>query len=957
MASSYALDSYTQLFDDYPFLTQEIDYSLPSNYQRFIHLTHYSRYIPELERRETWQETVFRFLDFLNYQVKEQVYQIDNSDMYDVYSAIMYLNVMPSMRLMWSAGEAVKKDAAAAYNCFRGDTEYMTRTGLKTLKETEGTTQDVLCSDGEWRSAQVKSFGKQKLQKITLRPGKASRTKLRHTFYATPNHRWLTENRGEVTDLRVGDVLPFNGVPHSSDFDLKAGRSYDADFIQGFGFGDGTLTSRGDAQIRLCGEKENYLDRFTSIAPNYVCYPPSSDGDPTVFYHKGYFSDWKKLPKDPSFAWLRGYMAADGHSDPRQPGLSSQNSEAISYVINHSAYSGLFVAGSSISSIMTTNFGERKSPLQRLTIREEGEFRVVDIEELETEEEVYCVVEPVTQSFTLKYGVLTGNCAYCPIDRLESFDEILYLLMCGSGVGFSVEKENVNYVPIIPGGLVRNPNLTVCVEDSKEGWARALRSFFNLLYAGIIPNWDLSQIRPEGARLKVFGGYASGPQPLNDLFNFIVTTFEFYKGKRLPPIAVHDIVCMIGSAVVSGGVRRSALISLSDLDDENMRKAKSEGWWENHKHRSLSNNSAVYHNDTSLDAFKVEWDNLVESGSGERGIFGRSASINKVKSLARRDTEHMFGCNPCSEIILRPREFCNLTEVVVRQFDTMETLLKKVRIATLIGTIQSTITNFRYISSTWRMNCEEERLLGVSMTGVADNPMLFSPNGQSSNILENLKQEAISRNADYAKELHIPRSAAITAVKPSGTVSQLVNSASGLHPRYSPFYLRRVRLAKTDPVAQHMVEAGVPVEDDVINPDRTWVFSFPIAAPAHAKFTKDLSAIDHAEIWMNFQDSYCEHKPSATLSVHDGEWEPLGKWIEENLDKISGVSFLPFVEHGYEQAPFEEITADQYDKLKTEMPNVDWYGIHEVDMPDQAGPLACEGGICEIKSNVSNDLA
>ena len=543
------------------------------------------------------------------------------------------------------------------------------------------------------------------------------------------------------------------------------------------------------------------------------------------------------------------------------------------------------------------------------------------------------------------------NCSYLPVDDPKSFDEAMFILLCGTGVGFSVERQYINKLPEVP-ELLFDSDTTIIVKDSKEGWAKALRQLIALLYSGEIPSWDVSRVRPAGAKLKTFGGRASGPAPLVDLFNFVVSVFKKSAGRKLSSLECHDLMCKIGEVVVVGGVRRSAMISLSNLSDDRMRHAKSGQWWENDPQRALANNSVSYTEKPDSLSFMREWMALVESGSGERGIFNREASKKQAKKNGRRDDSYDFGTNPCSEIILRPYQFCNLTEVVVRATDNIEDLERKVRLATILGTIQSTFIQFPYLRKVWQRNTAEERLLGVSLTGVMDNPLMNLKNKGLNDTLEHLKWIAVETNKMWADKLGIPVSAAITCNKPSGTVSQLCDSASGIHARHSPYYIRRVRGDIKDPLTQFMVDQRIPSEPDVFKPDQTMVFSFPQKAPDNAVVTSDMSAIDQLEMWLAYQRSWCEHKPSVTINVRSDEWFEVGAFVYKNFDEMSGVSFLPYSEHTYQQAPYEEIGKSDYKKLLSNMPDsIDWAKLKEYEKEDNTSgsqTLACTGGSCEI---------
>ena len=554
------------------------------------------------------------------------------------------------------------------------------------------------------------------------------------------------------------------------------------------------------------------------------------------------------------------------------------------------------------------------------------------------------------------------NCSYVPVDNTRAFDETMYILMCGTGVGFSVERHNVEKLPIV-NETMHDTDTVIKVGDSRPGWAKSLRELISLLYAGQIPKWDTSEVRPAGARLKTFGGRASGPAPLENLFNFCIKKFKGAAGRRLYPIECHDIMCKIGEVVVVGGVRRSALISLSNLNDDQMAHAKSGQWWDEPQkniyregQRALANNSVAYKEKPQMGTFMREWLSLYESGSGERGIFNRQSAQKQAAKNGRRDAEQDFGTNPCSEIILRPYQFCNLSEVVVRASDTQQTLTEKVRLATILGTFQSTLTNFKYLRKIWRNNTEEERLLGVSLTGIMDNAMM---SGKSAHLGKNigatlnaLRIQAVTTNAALASELNIPISTAITCVKPSGTVSQLVDSASGIHARHNPYYIRTVRADNKDPVTQFMISQGIPAEPDVTKPDSTTVFSFPMKAPTGAVCREDMSAIEQLELWLTYQQHWCEHKPSVTITVKEHEWMEVGAWVYKNFDEVSGISFMPFSDYVYQQAVYQDISKEEYEEALSFMPKfIDWVKLQEFEKEDHTSggrELACSAGVCEV---------
>ena len=540
------------------------------------------------------------------------------------------------------------------------------------------------------------------------------------------------------------------------------------------------------------------------------------------------------------------------------------------------------------------------------------------------------------------------NCSYLPVDHPRAFDEAMFILLCGTGVGFSVERQAIQKLPEVPADIKDSDDLIV-VQDSKEGWAKALRKVVSGLYTGDVPKWDLSKIRAAGERLKTFGGRASGPEPLNDLFKFVVAKFKGAAGRKLNSVECHDIMCKIGEVVVVGGVRRSAMISLSNLSDDRMRHAKSGQWWENEGQRALANNSVAYTEKPDMETFMREWLSLVESKSGERGLFSRDAADKHVARNGRRETGKDWGTNPCSEIILRPYQFCNLTEVVVRPTDTEKTLANKVRIASILGTIQSTFTDMPYLRPIWRKNTEEERLLGVSLTGIMDNEITSKP---SKKLLNKLRDAAVQTNRDYAEQLGISASAAITCVKPSGTVSQLVDSASGIHARHSEYYIRTVRGDNKDPLTQFLTDVGIPAEPCVMKPDSTTVFSFPTKSPDNAVTRNDMTALEQLELWKTYALEWCEHKPSVTITVRDEEWLAVGAWVFENFDICSGVSFLPHSDHTYAQAPYQDCDKDTYKEAASKMPgSIDWTKLSDYEKEDNTAgsqTLACSGDSCEV---------
>ena len=589
-------------------------------------------------------------------------------------------------------------------------------------------------------------------------------------------------------------------------------------------------------------------------------------------------------------------------------------------------------------------------------LREELETAVINLEIMPSMRALMTAGEALKRDNVAGY-----NCSYVSANKPKSFDEILYILMCGTGVGFSVEREFIKTLPTIAEEF-EDSDTTIIVKDSKMGWAKAYRELFSLLIGGQVPKWDTSKVRPAGARLKTFGGRASGPEPLEDLFRFTVDTFRKANGRKLTSIECHDIICKIAEIVVVGGVRRSALISLSSLTDERMRDAKSGAWWEADPQRALANNSVAYREKPEPGIFMEEWLSLYKSKSGERGIFNREAAQLQIQKANKfrtqldpqnrtREFDHDFGTNPCSEIILRDKEFCNLTEVVVRSDDTVESLHRKVRLATILGTWQSTLINFKYLSGDWKKNCEEERLLGVSMTGIMDSEVTRNISGLDLR-LKRFRTVAIETNKEHAETLGIPQSAAITCVKPSGTVSQLTDAASGIHARHSQYYIRTVRADNKDPLCQFMKDSGFPHEADVMKPEHVTVFSFPVKSPQGCVTRNDMTAIEQLELWLCYQRHWCEHKPSVTITVKEHEWPLVGGWVYNNFDEVSGISFLPHSDHSYKQAPYQDCTKEQYEEMLGKLPvNTDWSGLGEYEKEDNTSgtqTFACSGDACEV---------
>ncbi|OHA58490.1 MAG: ribonucleoside-triphosphate reductase [Candidatus Vogelbacteria bacterium RIFOXYD1_FULL_44_32] len=549
-------------------------------------------------------------------------------------------------------------------------------------------------------------------------------------------------------------------------------------------------------------------------------------------------------------------------------------------------------------------------------------------------------------------NVCAYNCSYIAPTKLEDFAEIMYVSMCGTGAGYAAESQNIQQLPIIK-RQTGEKIATHTVEDSKEGWCNALTLGFKTWYDGKDVDFDFSQLRPAGARLKTMGGKSSGPEPLRQLLTFTRDHILRKQGKRLSNLDAHDIICKIGEIVVAGGVRRSALISLSDFDDTDIRDAKKGLFWITDPQRSLANNSAVYNEKPTASDFLAEWTALVKSGTGERGIFNRGGLKTSMPERRRKiSANHFdkFGTNPCGEIILRSKQFCNLSEVVARAEDTEETLLKKIRIATILGTYQSTLTKFRYLSDEWRQNCEEERLLGVSITGQWDCPAV-----RNAETLRKMRDYAIEVNKEYAKRFGVNESTSITCVKPSGTVSQTVDAASGMHPRHAAYYIRRIRISATDSLFKMLKDQGVPYNPEVgqsLEGATTYVLDFPVKAPDNSTFKDDLSALEQLKYWQMLKENYTEHNPSVTISVGENEWIVVANWLYENWEMIGGLSFLPRSEHVYQLAPYEEIDEARYQELVKGFADMDFSKIMSYELKDETEvkkELACAGGTCEIE--------
>ena len=1133
--------------------------------QKVMFYDKYSRYNHKKQRREVWTESVTRVMDFFNTHLLKTYGRnpIPNEVWAEIANAFANTDVMPSMRILQMAGPALERCHVGGYNCVSGETEYVTRDGIKTFTETVGTTQTVLCLDGQWRSAEVRQFGEALVNRVTLRPGRQSRTHLRKTVYATADHGWVT-TRGHVRDLRVGDEVIANA---------QAALHSPEEWVRGFLFGDGTVQD-GCARVRLCGKKVGHLPRFYATGAR-VSYPESNEGDPTVSWEKGRFADCKELPTIPHPSWMEGYLAADGGKQDRQPTLSTTREDVVEFVQRHAAELGIAVTGLTTWT-KPSNYGDRQ-PLYKLGIRPAGQvtWRVLSIEPTGEVVPVYCVTEPVTHTFTLAHGLVSMNCAYLPLESPKDFADLLYILMQGTGVGFSVEDVYVKNWPKVSAPRPV-PRLVVEIADTTESWCDAVEFAIMGALDGRDVEFDYSAIRPFGAPLKTKGGKASGPAPLRRLLEFIKKTIRNREGKQLRAIDLHDIACYCGQIVQVGGVRRAALISISDPQDEEMKKAKNGKFWTHHPQRMMANNTVAFDTEEEFHQyFEEEFTNLKESGTGERGLFFRFALDEQLP--VRRDGHHRFGLNPCvtgdtiiatvagprtfkqladdgrdvlvhawhpttkvpvirwmrrphmtrqntallevefdsglkvrctpdhsfysfrgkkvqakdltvgasvrawsmsqhrdgqlrvhgwdasanranhqwvhrmlwemahgeipegmvlhhkdgdptnnvldnleltdpithnrihyperlaagfdghapnhkvvaireagtgdvyngcvddahsyiildpeavsglmsgivsancGEIILRPRQFCNLSIAVCRETDTIQTLLAKVKAATLFGLIQSTMTHFTYIDERWERNCRDEHLLGVDITGQFDNIQLFTPANMSR------LQEAVNKTVEqWSTVLQIPMSAATTCVKPSGNSAQLLNTSSGVHPRYAPYYIRTIRIGAGTTMAKFLIKSGVPHAPEIgqdPNKPSVWVFSFPIAAPKGNPTRHDVRALDQLEHWKLLKTFYTEHNPSCTIYVKPEEWDSVERWLQDNREIVGGLSFLPFDGGEYELAPYKEISKNDYEEATMNFPKLNFEEFLKMDKKDETTvtrDYQCLGDKCEL---------
>lgn len=881
--------------------------------------------------KESWPEVVDRVVAFFVSELKKQQRIIPPEWITMIKDEMLSMNVLPSMRVVQMAGPSLERDHVGVYNCLTGDTEYVTDTGIRTLAETVGTTQRVLAKDGVWRPATVWQFGEAAVNAITFRPGSRSRTSLRKIVRATADHGWLT-TRGPVRDLQVGDEVIANGQ-------IDEFNAYE--WVRGFLFGDGTVQDNC-ARVRLCGMKADYLPTFEATGAR-ISYPESNNGDPTVSWKAGVLIECKHLPQAPSPSWMKGYLAADGYNAERQPTLSTIRKDAVEFIQRHAAELGIAVTGLTVWT-KDSNFGPRQ-PIYKLGIRPASTvvWRVMSIESTDEVVPVFCVTEPVTHTFTLAHGLTSLNCAYLALDRPSSLGELLHIMMQGTGVGFSVESR---YVDLWPTVAVQKrwpphkPQIHV-ITDSTEGWVEAFNLCIKEAIDGYEQEFDYSRIRPAGSPLHTKGGYASGPEPLKQLLDFTTKIIRGASGRKLRPFEVHRIATKAGSVVMVGGVRRAAQISLSDAEDHELRDCKSGSFWLHYPELSMANNSGVF---TSKDQVSSEWPFLKASGTGERGLFNPDGPIPVRRNWAD------FGTNPCGEVLLRSRQFCNLSIAVARPTDTREDLIRKVRVATIVGTLQSCLTYFPNLPREWKSNCEEERLLGVDITGTLDCPLLQSVNQSTMDLLDMLKAEARYTNETCAKLLGIRASVAITCNKPSGNSSQLLDCSSGIHPRYAKYYIRRLRIGKDTPLAKHLVDMNIPVFPEVgfesLDASQVWVFELPAKSPDNAVVRSDMTAIQQLEYWKMWKLYWTEHNPSCTIYVGEDEWDIVHQWVRDHWGIIGGLSFLPRDNHIYRLAPYEEINERQFFeraiKIRWDGQSLTAWGGSEAGTTDSA----CEGDFC-----------
>lgn len=941
----------------------------------FVYVRTYARWLDEAKRRETWPETVKRYVDYYvrnNPKLQNLTFDLAGQ----VEQAILNKDVMPSMRSLWCAGPAMDRDHTCGYNCLGAETPFITQSGVKRFSDFQnGDTVTVLTHSGAWKQAVVRSYGIQKLYKVQIVRG----TSVQHVR-ATRNHQWLLADGSRTSDLRVSDRLVRAPILVGSWVYEKSSPLERYYWALGYVYGDGTCVKgpQGEythSMVRLCGQdKARFLDRFQELG-FATSAPPTFNGD-AIAYTGHYLKTLPSIEVDGYenlVAFVRGYLDADGakNTNPGSPSpfrsLQSSNEAAIEFIRSVFPAVGAYISREEDLTGQQTNFGVRPKTVRfALTLgfgaSPHCAYSVKSITE-DSEEEVWCLEVEDDHSFVLPNGIVTGNCSFLPIDNLKAFAEALYILMCGTGVGFSVERTFIDCLPMVspPTG----ESTSYAIEDSTEGWADSLHYALVEGHRGRKVWFDYSKIRPKGSRLRIKGGTASGPEPLERVHNFVASTLEKAVGRRLEPIEAHDIMCMIAEIVMVGGFRRASLISFSDPDDIEMRHAKD--WRQGNVPaiRYMANNSAVWFERPSIERFREEWQNLVDSGSGERGF-----SIMNWNKRAARNTENIRS-NPCHEVGLRFKralnpwtgegggaQFCNLTAAVVRPWDTQQTLAHKVRLATWLGCIQASYTHFPYLRPAWKQLCDEDRLLGVDLTGQCDNPELTNNEG----VLTSLNTVARMTAAHASMTLDINEPVAITCGKPSGNSSQLVDCASGFHPRYAPYYFRHVRVSAKDPLFKMIRDYGVPVfkengqehlPDDKVD---VWVVRFPVKSPEGAMLRDHETALEQCERYLRIMRTWCGikgHNQSATIYVRPNEWWPVGQWLYKHFDEVTGLSFLPHsdADTKYRLLPYQEITKEQYEEALAALPNIDFNALRMYETDDEgegASEPACVGGACEL---------
>lgn len=929
-----------------------------SDLRYYQFLSKYARWNEEAGRRETWREACWRVIGFMRGQ--PQLAPVNESVWTELEQGLYDHEATCAMRVLQMAGPALERCNVGAYNCFGSEMKFVTRQGVKAFSDFKsGDTVEVVTHTGQWRKAVVRNYGRGQLRLVTIGRGSS-----KHCVRVTDDHRWLLRDGTWTTSLRVGDKLCKAPMP-------MAGLDYDAmepgeklAWCYGFVYGDGTrIMKNGEyrySAVRLCGSDRKYLPRFEEMGFSHSL-PPSFGGDIMV-YTGSYLKTLPAVTEDVSHlrAFVRGWMDADATKNTSSSSCNEfthmqvTGKDAVEFVRSVFPTVGVYINREEDLTGQVTNYGERSDVTVRFGVTtnagnaHQSHFSVLDKTDATTEDDLWCLEVEKDQSFVLPNGIVTGNCAALDIDCLEAFAELLYILMQGSGVGVSVEGECVDQLPRIKKQKKGIVPRRFTVPDNTEGWCDSLLIGLRAWFAGEDVEYDYSQVRPAGAKLKTKGGRASGPEPLRQLLAFVKDKVLSCQGGRLTDIDCHDICCMIGKIVQVGGVRRASEISLSDLDSEAMRNAKSGDWWNRAPMRDMANNSAVYVEKPDAVTFMREWLALAESGSGERGIFNRWA-IDKTIPKRRKRTR--FIINPCGEIILRNGQFCNLSICVARANDTKETLKRKVRLAAIWGTLQSTLTKFGYIRDHWRKNCEEERLLGVDITGQMDCPLLRPGAPGRAALLKELLQVVLDTNAEFADMLGIPRTAAATCVKPSGNSAQFFQCSSGIHARYAEKQIRRFRAGLLDPLTKFLQDQGVPWAIDPMNESLVCFDFLPDPAPAGTPCRNDLTAIQQCEYWLETKENWAEHSVSCTVYVDKDEWLDVGYWVFKNFHLVNSMAFLPKDGGTYRLMPNEEVDSKTYDKLRESFPRIDWSKLSRYESDDFTGSaqeLSCVGGACEM---------